>query len=218
MFDFGNDFLLSRIIFMVPLILSLTVHEWAHAWAAWRLGDDTAKLLGRMTLNPIAHIDPVGTLLLPMIGIPFGWAKPVPVNPSRFNRRVSMPTGMMLTAAAGPVSNLMLALIVGCLLAVLSRFAPTVLSQSRYLNSMLEFLILLNVLLAVFNCLPIYPLDGSRIAEAFVPVKWRAHWVSYVRWCPVLLAGVILLPFLSGISIFEWPINKTLELIDWLSG
>ena len=95
--------------FLIPLILSLSVHEWAHAWAAWRLGDDTARLLGRMTLNPIAHVDPLGTLLLPMLGVPFGWAKPVPVNPLRF-RNVSMPIGMMLTAAAGPISNVVLAL------------------------------------------------------------------------------------------------------------
>src|SRR5271157_1843260 len=105
---FDEQTILARLTFLVPLILSLSVHEWAHAWAAWRLGDDTARLLGRMTLNPLAHIDPLGTVLLPLLGVPFGWAKPVPVNPLRF-RGVSMSIGMLLTAAAGPISNIVLA-------------------------------------------------------------------------------------------------------------
>ena len=78
---------------LIPMLLSLTVHEWAHAWSAYRLGDDTASMQGRLTLNPIAHIDPIGTLILPLLGIPFGWAKPVPVNPTRFRRGVGMSTG-----------------------------------------------------------------------------------------------------------------------------
>src|SRR5688572_17147238 len=95
------ELLLDRIAAFVPVLLSLTVHEYAHAWAAWRLGDDTAKLLGRLSLNPIDHMDPVGTLLLPLMGVPFGWAKPVPVNPLRFRTSISMPLGVLLTAAAG---------------------------------------------------------------------------------------------------------------------
>src|SRR5688572_26569558 len=94
---------------LIPLVLSLTVHEWAHAMSAYRLGDDTAAREGRLTLNPIVHIDPLGTLLLPLMGVPFGWAKPVPVVPTRFRRDVNMSTGMMITAAAGPFSNLVLA-------------------------------------------------------------------------------------------------------------
>src|SRR5215471_12296793 len=98
-------------MYLVPLLLSLTVHEWAHAWSAYRLGDDTAAKLGRLTLNPIAHIDPIGTLILPLLGVPFGWAKPVPVVASRFRRGVNMTTGMMITAAAGPLSNVVLAVL-----------------------------------------------------------------------------------------------------------
>src|SRR4051812_7061061 len=97
--------MMERAMDLIPLVLSLTVHEFSHAWSAWLLGDDTAALQGRMTLNPIVHIDPVGTFLLPLLGIPFGWAKPVPVNPLRFTRRFSMSTGMMITAVAGPASN-----------------------------------------------------------------------------------------------------------------
>src|SRR5262245_7955094 len=96
---FTSNWLLERVMLLVPLILSLSVHEWAHAYSAHRLGDDTARQEGRLTLNPVAHIDPIGTLLLPLLGIPFGWARPVPVNPIRFRRDVSMRTGMMITAA-----------------------------------------------------------------------------------------------------------------------
>src|SRR6185369_11527845 len=100
--------LLQRLMFLPIMLLSLTVHEWAHAYSAFRLGDDTAERQGRLTLDPIAHIDFFGTLLLPLLGVPFGWAKPVPVNPVRFDRRVPMRVGMLLTAAAGPVSNLLI--------------------------------------------------------------------------------------------------------------
>src|SRR5262245_62591833 len=99
-----SDLLLQRIVNFIPVLLSLTVHEWAHAWTAWKLGDDTAKLQGRVSLNPIDHIDPVGTLLLPLLGVPFGWAKPVPINPVRFRANVSMPMGVLLSVAAGPIS------------------------------------------------------------------------------------------------------------------
>src|SRR5579872_3573193 len=103
--------LLHGLMTLVPLVLSLTVHEWAHAYSAFRLGDDTAARMGRMTLNPIPHIDPIGTILLPMLGIPFGWAKPVPITPTRFRRDISMRAGIMITAAAGPLSNLVLAVL-----------------------------------------------------------------------------------------------------------
>ncbi|HMF44095.1 MAG TPA: site-2 protease family protein, partial [Polyangia bacterium] len=93
------------------MLLSLTVHEWAHAWSAYRLGDDTASKLGRLTLNPIAHIDPFGSLILPLLHIPFGWAKPVPVNPTRFRKGVNISTGMIITAAAGPLANVVLAVL-----------------------------------------------------------------------------------------------------------
>ena len=91
---------------LIPLVLSLTIHEWAHAWSAHRLGDDTAKMQGRLTLNPVSHIDLVGTLLLPLLGIPFGWAKPVPVNPTRFRRGVKMSTGMVPTQSSPALASL----------------------------------------------------------------------------------------------------------------
>src|SRR3712207_2268072 len=97
----GSEWLADRVVWLVPVLLSLGVHEWAHAWSAWRLGDDTARLQGRLSLNPLVHMDPVGTLLLPLLGVPFGWAKPVPFEPLRFRRSVSLRTGTLLVAAAG---------------------------------------------------------------------------------------------------------------------
>src|SRR5687768_7374424 len=121
------NWLSTRVMILIPLLLSLTVHEWAHAYSAYRLGDDTAEREGRLTLNPIAHIDPLGTLLLPLLGIPFGWARPVPVNPTRFRRDVSMRSGMMLTAAAGPASNVVIAVLASIVYGLLLRLRPEIL-------------------------------------------------------------------------------------------
>src|SRR5512145_2668698 len=114
----SSNQLLATIVAYIPVQLSLSVHEWAHARVAFALGDDTAAREGRLTLNPIVHMDLLGTLI-PLMGVPFGWAKPVPVNPARFRRTVPMRTGMMLTAAAGPLSNVALAILCFAVLALL---------------------------------------------------------------------------------------------------
>ena len=107
-----QGFLLDALMRLIPLVLSLSVHEWAHAWSAHRLGDDTAQRQGRLTLNPISHIDPIGTILMPLFSpIPFGWARPVPFNPANFTRNIQMRVGVMIVAAAGPLSNLVLAIL-----------------------------------------------------------------------------------------------------------
>ena len=189
-----EDFdLAARVMLLIPLLLSLTVHEWAHAWSAHRLGDDTARMQGRLTLNPIAHIDPIGTLILPLLGIPFGWAKPVPVNPTRFRRGVNMKTGMMITAAAGPFSNLVLAVLSAVGYGLVARFAPDALSMSSGMGlaPLLKTLIVINVTLALFNMIPIPPLDGSRVVDGLVPYSWRPHWESIVRLSPILLIVVV---------------------------
>ena len=167
---FDQDWLVDRLVLLISLWLSLSVHEWAHAWSAWKLGDDTAALLGRMTLNPLAHIDPIGTVLLPLLGVPFGWAKPVPVQPHRFTRRVTMRMGMMLTAIAGPLSNLVLAAVSIVLLALLIRFRPGTIEMQQALFALLRTMIFLNVILATFNAIPIPPLDGSRVADALMHI------------------------------------------------
>lgn len=207
--------LVDRLLFFVPLLLSLTVHEWAHAWTAWRLGDDTAKLLGRVSLNPIDHIDPVGTVLLPLLGVPFGWAKPVPFNPTRFRRSVNMSFGTMLVAIAGPISNFLLALAGIATYAAWTTWAAD-LFPNRFMVgvSLLQTLILINFLLGLFNLLPIPPLDGSHIADYVMPQALRPAWNQLRSIGPVLLVAVIVLPMLLGASIFEIPIGWIMGLVD----
>jgi Zn-dependent protease len=205
----------ERLSILILLWLSLCPHEFAHAWAAWRLGDDTAALMGRLTLNPLAHIDPIGTLILPLLGVPFGWAKPVPVQPHRFTRRVSMRTGMLLTAIAGPIANLILMAIGIVVLAVLIRFYPGILLARNHAGLLLlHQFIFLNVVLAAFNMLPIPPLDGSRIADGLMPRSLRPAWESLRQLGPLALAAVIVLPQFIGISLFAWPMSAADHLLD----
>jgi len=145
----------STFIFVIPIFLvSLTVHEYAHGWMAYRYGDDTAKRMGRLTLNPLAHISLIGTIILPLIAR-FGWAKPVPVNFSILTKRQ-----IFKVAAAGPAANILLAVILTTIFHLLSPAAASLLGSFVLLG------ILFNLVLAVFNLLPIPPLDGSRMVAA----------------------------------------------------
>ena len=210
---FGGD--LKESFFMwVPLVLSLSVHEWAHAWAAFKLGDKTAEEMGRLTLNPIAHIDIFGTVLLPLMGVPFGWAKPVPVDPRRFRRGMPMRKGMLITAAAGPISNMVLAVVGFVALVAVLVFASPAASTSEFLVKFFSLFLIMNVLLAAFNLLPVFPLDGSRIADGIMPERYRPQWETFVRFGPLFLIGIIVLPMIFKISLFGWLIGGTLSLVE----
>lgn len=215
MFD-PRDMLERFGTFVIPLLLSLTVHEWAHAWSAYKLGDDTAEREGRLTLNPLVHIDPLGTIILPLLGIPFGWAKPVPVNPARFRRDMPMRTGMMITAVAGPASNLIIALVCAVLFGLGMRFGVGEERMEAY--SLLQTGMTLNVLLAVFNMLPIYPLDGSRVVDGLISHNLRPAWERYCQYGPMVLLAVIMLPSMIGISIMRWPMTLAMHAIMWVAG
>jgi Zn-dependent protease len=165
----------ALIVPVAIVLLSLTVHEAAHAWTADRLGDPTARLLGRVSLNPIVHIDPIGTVVLPLIAaignFPIiGWAKPVPVD----TRRLKHPAqGFMIIAAAGPISNLVLALLSGIL--ALAFAAPSGLASSPYLEpgNILYASATINIFLALFNLIPIPPLDGGNVLAGLLPSSFR---------------------------------------------
>lgn len=208
---------------LIPLILSLSVHEYAHAWSAQKLGDDTASRAGRLTLNPLSHIDPFGTLLLPLIllisgtGFMFGWAKPVPVDPARFRRGVHMGRGMAWTAGAGPLSNLLLAVLAAVTFGLLGRFAPGALESGGGVRELLENVLVVNLALALFNLIPVPPLDGSRIVDGYMPLRFRAGWDRVTALAPFLLLAVF---FFGGRLIagpFSYLFGLLANLVNFIS-
>ncbi len=165
------DFIQKAVMILVPMILSLTVHEYSHALAAKLLGDDTAQRLGRLTLNPMAHIDIFGTILLPLFsigtGMPFlGWAKPVPTDPRRY-QKVSRKTGYLLVSIAGPISNFIFGILAITILKILI-VNGMITSGNSMLLKILQMFIFMNIGLGFFNLLPIPPLDGSKILQWFL--------------------------------------------------
>lgn len=200
---FATENLLEYFVRLMIIFLISPVHEFAHAWSAHKLGDDTAKYMGRLTLSPFAHVDIFGALLIFFFG--FGWAKPVPVNPLRFKKPR---LGMLITAAAGPLSNIIVAFIGMAALQVMVSVA-SVTGTTYYIYLMLMFFVSININMAVFNLLPIPPLDGSRILSYFTPYKvdrWiNENYTLFFIILVVLMSTPILngpLTFLSG-AIFD---------------
>jgi Zn-dependent protease len=207
-----------RLLNFIVLVMSLTVHEFFHAWTAWKLGDDTAARAGRLTLNPLPHLDLLGTVILPLMMAPIGWAKPVPVNPANFRGGVRMSTGDILVSIAGPLSNLGLALLAGVIYGALARWFPDVLGEGTAVSALLVRLITLNVGLAVFNIIPVPPLDGSHVVGSLVPFRFRDAWAQFTRFAPFLLFGVLL--FAPGLlwRVIGPPITILSNLLFRLAG
>jgi Zn-dependent protease len=209
------DFAQVFIAFIV-LLFSLTVHESAHAWTADRLGDPTARLLGRVSLNPIVHADPIGTVLFPLLaiigGVPLiGWAKPVPVNVRRLRRQRR---DYVLVAAAGPVSNLLLAVAAAVVLGVLP-ISPVTLGQpnvSAPVASLLSRAIRINVLLAVFNMIPIPPLDGGNVLGGLLPERLALTFDRIRPYGFILLYALML----SG-RLYDIVVPPSNLLLSWLT-
>ncbi len=178
------------VLFIIFCILPL--HEFAHGWVANKLGDPTAKWEGRLTMNPLASIDPIGAFMLIFVG--FGWAKPVPVDARYFKKPKR---DMAITALAGPVSNLLAALVGAILLCVIQAFLPYNV-VTGFLYNMLYYYVTVNVSLAVFNLIPIPPLDGSRILGAFLSDRALNTYYSYQRVLSVVLIVLLLSGALSG--------------------
>lgn len=178
------------IYYLLALVVILTVHEAAHAWVAFRLGDPTAERAGRVSLNPVRHLDLLGTLMLFLVG--FGWGKPVPVNPRNFKRPVR---DEVLTAMAGPFANLILAVLAAIPLSYLPMegFAALRMFSSAILD--------LSIVLFLFNLLPFPPLDGSKLVEALLPVSWQEAFARSMPYFLVfLLVDLYLLPQIVGFS------------------
>ncbi|MGR3219957.1 MAG: site-2 protease family protein [Candidatus Anammoxibacter sp.] len=194
---------LQRILVFAPAILfAITIHEFSHAWTANKLGDSTAKLQGRLTLNPIAHLDLMGTICF--IVAHFGWGKPVPVNAANFNnpRRDNM-----LVSFAGPASNFISAFGLGIIFHFINgRISPT----SNLALPIFEFLFLsirINLFLAFFNLIPLFPLDGSHILKGMLPYNLVPKFESISKYGPFILMGLILLSRPTGISILGAILN-----------
>ena len=217
-----NAIAFTASIWALPVLFAITLHEAAHGWVAWRLGDDTARALGRISLNPLRHIDPVGTVLIPAVllfgsggRMMFGFAKPVPVD---FSRLRKPRRDMVLVAAAGPGSNILLAVISALLIHGSVLFDADI---ARWIMHNLVNSVWINLLLAVFNMLPLPPLDGGRIAVGLLPPELARQLVRIERaGIIIILTALFILPWISGkigldLNIFRWLIGEpTAYLMD----
>lgn len=197
---------MKLIIGLSALFFSIIIHEVAHGYVAYRLGDPTARNANRLTLNPLAHVDPMGTLVLPLIlvlmnsPVLFGWAKPVPFNPAYFR---DVKKGVMLVGVAGPASNLVLASVAALLFRV---FTP-----GGVIGLLLLNLCVVNVILATFNLIPIPPLDGSRVAIGFLPNHLVPRYLRLERYGFLIIFGLL---WLGALDYVIWPIAD--GILGWL--
>lgn len=213
-----SDTILLIALLIPCLVIAIVFHEVAHGLAAKALGDPTASERGRLTLNPIRHVDPVGTLLVPgallLAGAPaFGWAKPVPVNKYRLdNPRF----GMMAVAAAGPGMNFLLAGIGAVVIGILTVITgEPILREDNVVGVALTMFLLINIFLGLFNLLPIPPFDGSHIVGGLLPLKLRWHWERLQRFGMVLIFAVIGFSWIFGTGWLEVTI---LPVLEWAMG
>ena len=198
------------VIYMVVLLLAISAHEAAHAWMSYKFGDDTARLLGRITLNPVAHTDPIGTLLIPIVAFIFGamgggripligWGKPTPVNPLRWRQK---DLANVMVSIAGILANLLIAIIGFTIIKVLivtRGFEKIPESLQEPVVLFLQMLLTMNISLAVFNLLPFPPLDGSKILETFLPASMQPVLETLERFGYIILMVLIYMGFFNAI-------------------
>lgn len=204
---------------MIPFLLAIVFHEVAHAFMAKRHGDNTAKDLGRLTLNPVPHIDPIGTLLFPAInmltGLPilFGWAKPVPIN---YNRLKPFRRGLFLVSLAGPAANIILGLLCALLLVSLSAFMPADFYLYEPLRGMAYVGISINYALAIFNLIPLPPLDGSKMVESFLSYEATRKYERLQAYSFFILLALL---WSGSLNILAVPINfmSNLSIAGWVT-
>ncbi len=211
----GNllSIVISLFSYLIVFVVSTPVHESAHALAAYWLGDDTAASQGRISLNPLAHFDLLGTIALFVLGI--GWAKPVPVNTYRCRKVKYQKTAMALTAAAGPVSNILMALVFMVVYKLVLLLAPAT-DVTFYLALVLNMVVSINISLGVFNLLPIPPFDGSRIFLSFLPSKYYFGIMKYEQ---IIMYVVMFLLFTGILNIpFGAISNLIYSGLDFITG
>lgn len=213
MFDLNFPTLIARII---VLVIAFSVHEFAHAWTADKFGDDTPRFNGRLTLNPLAHLDPIGSLMLLVAG--FGWAKPVPINPNVLERR--SPAATMWVSLAGPASNLLMAILAAIpfQLGFVSIFAdsPTPGTILPSPDKILFEFVYINLLLMLFNLLPLAPLDGEKILYYFLPYSGQQFMDSLRPYGPMILLAVVFLGPSLGFNLLGNILGPPLRILAGL--
>lgn len=200
--------LLSLLLTLPAVLIAITFHEFAHAFAADKLGDDTARRQGRLNLNPLSHIDPIGMIMLIFAG--FGWGKPVEIDPRNFNRNIKMPVAEAIVAAAGPIMNFILAIIFGVIYVSVMKFAPMFIftQVGGIVIILLRVCISINIGLGIFNLIPLPPLDGSKILAAFLPYNaknwlekyYNVFYIVFVVIWVTGIAGNIISPVISAVD------------------
>ena len=201
--------LLGLLLSAPGVLIAITFHEFAHGYAAYKLGDDTAKRQGRLSLNPFAHLDPVGTLMLLVAG--FGWGKPVEVDPRNYTRKISMEKGEAIVSLAGPLMNFILAIIFTLIYCAIYKFAGVAFMTSTVgmvIMMLLSSTISINIGLGVFNLIPLPPLDGSKIIMPFLPYNAKQFFVNneqifYIIFVLLWItgfAGILITPAISWVS------------------
>lgn len=210
MFNLGPATLIARLI---VLVVSFTIHEFSHAWSATQLGDETPRQYGRLTLNPLAHLDPMGSLLLLLVG--FGWAKPVPINPYALLRRT--PAGVMWVSLAGPFSNLLMAILAAVpfrmgLVSVAAGMTNTRAILPNPSLILVQF-ITINLLLCLFNLIPLAPLDGEKILDYFLPPSMAKVFENIRPYGPVILIVLVLVGPMFGLDIIGMIIMPPLRAL-----
>jgi len=214
---FTQEKLLNLLLTLPGLLIAITFHEFAHAYAADKLGDDTPRIQGRLNLNPVSHLDPIGSILLLFAG--FGWGKPVEVNPRNFDRKISMETGNAIVSVAGPLMNFILAIIFTIAYMIMYKFSYVFLFTQ--IGSIVEIILLstitINIGLGVFNLLPLPPLDGSKIFIRFMPYNVKSWIYSHEQLFSIIflviwisgIAGYIISPVIHGLSEgLLWSVGK----------
>jgi len=203
----------EAVVFIIALVLSIAVHEFGHAFSADKLGDRTPRLQGRVTLNPIVHADPVGTLILPLMmvlfspGMLFGWGRPVQINPAAFTRRLRMKTGHLIVAAAGPAMNVALAVLLTLLPGIL--LATGVLDNAPNIVQGIAMVIQLNWVLCFFNLIPIPPLDGGAVLAGLLPDRYSRHLDLLNQYGMFILIGLLVT---GALRFFLWPATQMMQL------
>lgn len=207
---------IEGIIISLPgVIVAMTFHEFAHAWAATKLGDETPRQQGRLSLNPISHIDPVGLICLMLLG--FGWGKPVQINPRNFDGKYSISKAEAIVAAAGPIMNFILAFVFLIIYAIFGMTVTTITTTTNVISSILISIISINLGLGVFNLIPIYPLDGAKVLNNFLPYKAKEWLIKNQAILTIIVFAIVfytdIIPYIT-----TWVLKGMIWLVNLIIG